>query len=134
MLNLETVRATAKAVVAEQGADFTYITKHEASREISCFYVPTTSPLVRLAPWIKGSAAAATTGCLVGRILGELGAMTPALAASRSGIRGAFDRGQVGIPAPQDVQDYLAALQSVQDSGETWGVALAHAESMVADD
>jgi hypothetical protein len=119
-INLERVVETAKMVVAERGEDYVYEGPGDVRGNGMCRYVYRDQP-----------------SCLVGHVLYRLGVPLETLK-SADGVsfaatdvcsdllRGsAFDDGEIG--------DFLDAVQSRQDIGETWGNALQHGLDVLAD-
>lgn len=130
VLTLEQVRNSARKIVAVRGRDFRYMTRaeYDSGNLPVCAYVPSTDERF---PYRKDLATGASreTGCLVGEILKELGALTDTVAQSTDPIDSLVRQGDV--PATSEARTFLRELQSAQDRASTWGDALDTAEALV---
>jgi hypothetical protein len=117
--NIEQARDLLRRAMETQGPDFVYNDDHGA-----CDYVPSTEYYPEDSPKAK-------TGCLIGVALKLAGVPDDTLYKIVGTIDENYedwqDKGLVDISEP--VMKYFNAAQFSQDSGSTWGHALADAEA-----
>jgi hypothetical protein len=123
-LTYERALALAEEIVAERGPDFVY----NSDGKEDCFYVPTTDPRLGDKRMTKAPAGGGVTGCLVGEIISRAGLMTDAIAESFMSVSELIEREYLSVDGER-VEAFLRTLQVRQDSGTSWGEALADAKS-----
>jgi len=120
-MNLQKAVATAREIVKERG-DFVYNPINIGGR---CAYVPITDP--RFPESLKDYAApgAKVSPCLVGEIFLRTDGLTDAQASAVEGVSFTFPH------LDKNTKAFLRILQNEQDSGASWGQALAEALTML---
>ena len=121
-LNDETLMSTLRSVIAAAPATVYAPPNHMRLSEIdpTCFYVHTDT---------DGAAVAA--GCVVGHVLNELGIPLSELMSHE----GATAHNLLHAFAPDasaGTQDFFRSVQSRQDGGTPWGIALSKTEGVYA--
>lgn len=121
-ITLESARQALRSVVAEFGEDYVYVEQNEYPSHVdptgdaggSCFYV-------------HDSDEGSVPGCLVAQVLHKH------FDWSIDQLKDIEGRSALDIPGlPSDVADYLYRAQYEQDSGTSWGSALAYAEGTLS--